>query len=95
MKAERYCIQHAEPLDGLHCAYQHGTKWDNKTRKKIPNFQVSEWLYVEDGIVVAEVSVDRVRWLRQPFDGGTRKLAGRERDGTGGRPWGLDMGMMR
>ncbi len=95
MTCERVCSLHGVPLLDLVCAYQHGTKWDAKTRTRIPNFETNEWLHVEDGVVVAEVAGDRIRWLRQEFEGGTRKLAGRHRDGTGGRPWSLDASVGR
>ena len=91
MTVERWCPIHSAPLIELACAYPHGLKWDNATRKRVPCYEVETWLHVEDGIVVAEVDKDRVRWLREKFDG-RRRLAGRNPDGTGGRPWGLDMG---
>lgn len=92
MIAERWCPVHSEPLLELTCAHQHGWIWDAKTRTRHePNFEVDEWLLVIDGIVAAVCDGERTRWLRQPFDGGTRRLAGRTENGTGGRAWSMDM----
>jgi len=70
MTFERICAEHETPLIEQQCAYRHGA-----------DYECPRWYLTADGIVVAECDVESTRWLRQPFDGGTRKLAGRVRGG--------------
>ena len=70
MTFERICAEHETPLLEQTCAYQHGG-----------GYECDQWYLVRDGVVVAECTEARVRWLRGACDGGTRKIEGRDEEG--------------